>query len=220
MSDNERYFRDARTLMVDGQIRPNNIADDRVITAMRTIRRERFCPPAQMGRAYSDADLPLGHGRFMPAPLTIARLAQAAATQPGTRVLVVGANTGYGAAVLASGGATVVALEDDEALRAMAAEALAAEAADVLLLAGPLAAGAPAHAPYDVIVIEGAVDMLPAAFAAQLAPGGRLITILNDDGVGRLVVAEAVGGAFAHRTLADRNAPLLASFQRKAAFSF
>ncbi|HQT72717.1 MAG TPA: protein-L-isoaspartate(D-aspartate) O-methyltransferase [Acidiphilium sp.] len=220
MSDKEGYFRAARTMMVDGQIRPNNIADDRIIIAMRTIRRERFCPSAQANRAYADADLPLGGGRFMPAPLSVARLAYFAAVAPGARVLVVGANTGYCAAVLASCGAVVTALEEDAGLRAAAAEALAAEAPEVRLVGGALAAGAPAAAPFDVIVIEGMVDALPEGFAAQLAPGGRLVCVLREGGIGRLVVAEAVGGRFAHRAMADCNMPALAAFERKIAFSF
>lgn len=220
MSDDERFFRAARAQMVDGQIRPNNLPDDRIITALRTLRRERFCPPALAARAYADADLPLGNGRVMPAPLTIARLAYAAAPRRGERILVVGAGTGYGAAILADCGGSVLALEEDNALRAIAAQALAAEAPEVRLTGGPLAAGAPAHAPFDLIVIEGAVDFLPACFAAQLAPGGRLVTILRENGVGRIVRAEPAGGKFAHRALADANLPLLASFRHKPEFVF
>lgn len=220
MTDDERYFSDARMQMVDGQIRPNNLSDERIISAMRTIRRERFCPPALAGRAYADTDLSLGHGRVMPAPLTIARLAFYAAPRAGEKVLVVGANTGYGAAILASCGAHVFALEDDDALRAAAVDALGAEASEVRMLAGKLADGASAYAPFDLIVIEGAVDVLPAALAAQLAPGGRLVTILRENGVGRLIRAVPDGGGFAHHPVADCNTPLLAAFTRKPEFSF
>lgn len=220
MSDTERYFHAARAQMVEGQIRPNNLSDDKVITAMRTIRRERFCPPALAPRAYADIDLPLGNDRVMPAPLTIGRLAYFATPRTGERILVVGAGTGYGAAILGSCGGIVFALEEDESLRARAEEALAAEAPEVKLIAGPLAEGAPAHAPFDLIVIEGAVDALPEQFAAQLAPKGRLVTVLCEDGVGRIVRAEASGGKFAYRALADCNTPLLPAFRRKHEFSF
>lgn len=220
MPESERYFHAARIQMVDGQIRPNDVPDERVITAMRTIRRERFCPPALAARAYTDIDLPLGGGRVMPAPLTIARLARYAAPRTGEGVLVVGAGTGYGAAVLASCGGDVIALEEEASLRAIAEPALATEAPDVRVLAGRLTDGAPAHAPFDLIVIEGAVETLPSQMASQLSPEGRMIAILRDGGVGRIVRAEVSGGNFAYRALADCNTALLPAFQRKLEFSF
>lgn len=220
MTDNERYFSAARMQMVDGQIRPNNLSDERIIAAMRTIRRERFCPAGLAGQAYADRDLPLGGGRVMPAPLTIARLVYHAAPRVGEKVLVIGANTGYGAAIIGSCGAEVFALEADEGIRAIAKEALLAEAPEIRLLSGPLSRGAPDHAPFALIIIEGAVDSLPGSLADQLAPGGRLITILREDGVGRVVRAEPGGSGFAHRAVVDCNSPLLAEFQRKPEFNF
>ncbi|HEX7391154.1 MAG TPA: protein-L-isoaspartate O-methyltransferase [Acidiphilium sp.] len=220
MPDTDSRFRAARALMVDCQIRPNNVIDERIVTAMRTLRRERFVPPALASRAYADTELPLGGGRVLPTPLTIGRLAQLAAPRPGERVLVIGAGTGYGAAVIASCGATVFALEDDPALRAIAAQALSAEAPEVLLVAGDPVQGNPKHAPYDLIVIEGGVEVLPDALAARLAPGGRLIAVLYERGVGRIVRAEPSGAGFAHRSLGDCNASLLPAFRRKPEFVF
>ncbi|MHB1303585.1 MAG: protein-L-isoaspartate O-methyltransferase family protein [Acidiphilium sp.] len=220
MTDHERYFRAARALMVDGQVRPNNVVEDRIVSAMRTLRRERFCPPGHALRAYADADLELDNGRAMPSPLTIGRLVQAAALRSGERALVIGANTGYGAAVLAGSGAIVFALEEDAALRAIAERALGAEAPEVRLLAGPLTAGARTHAPFDLILIEGMIDVLPDGLIPQLSPKGRLIAVLRERGIGRIVRAEASGGRFAHRALGDCAAPVLPAFRRKPEFVF
>ena len=220
MPDNESYFRAARALMVDCQVRPNNVIDDRIVTAMRMLRRERFVPAALATRAYADTELKLEGGRVIPSPLTIGKLAHFAGTSPGERVLVIGAGTGYGAAVLASCGGMVVALEDDPGLRAIATQALSAEAPEVLLVAGPLAEGAPKYAPFDLIVIEGGVEFLPASLAAQLAPDGRLIAVLYERGLGRIVRAEASESGFAHRAVADCNASLLPAFRRKPEFAF
>lgn len=220
MKEKELNFRTSRALMVDRQVRPNNIVDDRIIIAMRTLARERFVPPSLVAQAYSDAELPLGDGRVMPSPLTIGKLAQSAELRPGERVLVIGANTGYGAAVLSSCGGVVVALESSASLRAIAASALAAEAQDVRLIGGSLANGAPQHTRFDLIVIEGAIERLPPALAGQLTDNGRLIAVMRQRGVGRLIRAEPSGAGFAHRVLADCNAALLPEFAAAPAFAF
>lgn len=206
--------------MVDCQVRPNNINDERIITAMRSLRRERFVPAPLATLAYAETEIALGNGRAMPAPLTVARLAHFAAVRPGDRVLVIAANTGYGAALLACCGAVVVALEPEPGLRAIAADALAAEGIDLRIVAGPLTEGAPQYGPYDIIVIEGAVDHLPASLAARLTDTGRVITILRQRGVGRLVRAEPSGGGFAHKSLNDCYASPLAAFSPAPAFTF
>ncbi|MDD2876157.1 MAG: protein-L-isoaspartate O-methyltransferase [Acidiphilium sp.] len=220
MKEKDHNYSAARALMVDGQVRPNNIVDERIIAAMRGLRRERFVPPTQAGRAYTDAELPLGRGRVMPSPLTIGKLAAFAAVRPGERVLVIGANTGYGAAVLASCGGEVFALESDADLRAIATGALAAEAPEVRLLAGRLTDGVPQLAPFDLIVIEGAIDTLPAALASQLTQTGRLIAIVRQRGVGRIIRAEPSGNGFAQRILADCHASLLPDFSPEPEFTF
>src|ERR1700721_1328189 len=93
------YFADARNHMVDSQIRPNRVTDPRILSAMRRLPRERFLPPAAVALAYADEDVPLGGGRFLMEPMVLARLLQAAALRDNERVLVVGAGTGYAAAV-------------------------------------------------------------------------------------------------------------------------
>ncbi|MGC8531058.1 MAG: protein-L-isoaspartate O-methyltransferase family protein [Acidiphilium sp.] len=221
MTEQKTDFTTARTLMVDRQIRPNDIVEPHLIAAFRTIPRENFLPAPLASRAYIDADIPLPEGRALLAPLTIGRLLRACAPQPGLAVLVIGAGTGYMAALLAQCGCRVTALESSAALHAIAAPALAKHAPAVRLLSGDLANGDPDGAPYDRIILEGQVATLPESLAAQLSATGRLISILRVRGLGRVIIAEAVtGGGFAHRTIADCAAPFLPGFTPKAEFVF
>jgi protein-L-isoaspartate(D-aspartate) O-methyltransferase len=151
MSTETDLFADARSRMVDSQIRPNRVTDPRILAAMRRLPRERFLPPAAVPLAYSDEDVPFGNGRYLMEPMVFARLLQAAMLRDQERVLAVAAGTGYGAAVLAACGCRVVALEEDPALLAIAGAVLPEFAPGVTLVSGSLAAGWPSHAPYDLI---------------------------------------------------------------------
>src|SRR5262249_14773755 len=155
--DQAQAFVEARNRMVDSQVRPNKVIDPRIIAAMRRMPRERFLPSCLAPLAYADEDVPLGDGRVLIEPAVIARLVQLTAIAAGERALVVAAGTGYGAALLAACGARVTALEDSTSLQSIARTVLAELAPSVSLVTGPLAAGWPAGAPYDVILIEGAV---------------------------------------------------------------
>ena len=137
----------ARDHMVDGQVRPNKVIDPRIIRAMRAIPRERFVPPHLASLAYADEDVPFARGRALMEPMVIARLAQLARVREGERVLVVGAGPGYGAALLAACGGRVTALEEDEALLAVARQTLQEFAPGAVLVEGPLAAGQPGGEP-------------------------------------------------------------------------
>lgn len=215
-------FADARTRMVDSQLRPNKVSDPRILAAMRALPREQFLPPALAPLAYSDDDIPLGGGRFMMEPMVLARLVQLAAPEAGARALVVAAGTGYGAAVLAACGARVTALESDPALRAIAARALMAEAPGVELVAGPLAAGWPAGAPYDLILIEGAVAEIPPSLGGQLrADGGRLVTVHRSSGQGgQAILAEPTPLGLRSRPMFDCAVPPIPELWPKPGFVF
>ena len=236
-------FTTARQLMVDGQLRPTKVNDPRVLEAMRRLPRERFLPPAAASLAYIDEDVPLPGGRALMEPLVLARLIQLAAPRAGERALVIGAGTGYGAAVLAATGASVVALEEDKTLLALARGALAALAPSVVLAEGPLAAGWPSGAPWDLIFIEGAVPAVPAAIAEQLrAEAGRLVTVLAPSGlapsglapsglaapgsasaghgIGRAVLAERTPAGLAMRPAFDCATPMLPAFRPAPSFVF
>ena len=186
-------FATARNRMVDSQIRPNKVTDPRIIAAMRHLPRERFLPPQLAPLAYADEDVPLGEGRVLMEPAVIARLVQLTSIATGERALVVAAGTGYGAALLAACGARVTALEESASLQALARPVLAELAPSVSLVAGPLAAGWLPGAPYDVILIEGAVrDIMPAVAAQLHRQTGRLVAVLTGGaGICQAVLAEA-----------------------------
>lgn len=172
-------FAAQRQTMVDSQLKTVGVTDAAVLAAFAEIPREAFLPSTLAALAQADAAHEVAPGRHLLAPLALALLLQHAAVRAGERVLVVGSASGYSAAVLAHMGAKVTALESDAALIAMA------EAAGVSSVSGTLAEGWPAAAPYDLILFEGAIAVVPHAIAAQLAPGGRIAAVLRQSGVGR-----------------------------------
>ena len=216
----------ARNLMVDGQVRPNKVTNPRIIEAMRVLPRERFVPAGAKSLAYADEDVPLGGERVLMEPMLIARLLQIADMLAGERVLVLGAGCGYGAALAAACGAIVVALESDAELGARTQVLLGELAPSVTVMVGPLAAGCPAQAPFDVVLVDGAFEELPPAVLSQLRrPGGRLVGI--QVGAGRTsqgVLGEVAGpaghDAVALRPVFDAASPALPELRRAAAFVF
>lgn len=222
MTPDAQAFAAARNHMVDSQVRPNKVTDPRITAAMRRLPRERFLPPAMASRAYVDEDVPLGNGRVLIEPMVIARLVQLAAISPGERALVVAAGTGYGAALLAACGARVTALEEDTSLLAIARAALSELAPSVSLVTGPLAAGWPPGAPYDVILLEGAVREVPAALGEQLLKeAGRLVAVIATGSVGgQAVLAEATMAGLRTQPMFDCATPLIPSLLPQPGFAF
>jgi protein-L-isoaspartate(D-aspartate) O-methyltransferase len=222
MDQAEPDFAAARDCMVDSQVRPNKVYDSRVLAAMRRIPREVFLPADKLACAYLDDDVKLPGGRVLIEPMVIARLLQACAVVAGENALVVAAGTGYGAALLAACGAKVTALEDSAELLAIARPALAAWAPGVALVTGPLGAGWAGGAPYDLILVDGAVGSFPPALAQQLRPrSGRVVGVLRDRaGTGHAVVAEATPAGLRPRPLFDCNVPLIPALAPAAAFVF
>jgi len=214
-------FAVARQKMVDGQIRPNKVTDPRIIAAMREIPRERFLPDRLAALAYADEDVPLPGGRFLMEPMVLARLVQLLVLAEGSKVLVVGAGAGYGAALCARCGANVAALEDDPDLIARARAVLPQIAPGVTLVEGPLTAGWPAGAPYDAILVEGALPEVPEALSGQLAEGGRLATVIEGTSrMGRAVLGRRVAGSFSVLPQFDAATPALPAFAPAPAFTF
>lgn len=222
MATQADLFADARTCMVDSQIRPNRVTDPRILSAMRRLPRERFLPPNVLSLAYADQDVPLGNGRFMMEPMVFAKMLQAADLSENERVLIVGAATGYGAAVLAACGCRVTALEEDPSLLALAAAILPIEAPGVTLVSGPLAAGWSANAPYDLILIEGAIPEIPPALTAQAhRETGRILAAIQAPGrITQAVLAEATGFGLGLSTLFDCATPPIPSLRKAPAFAF
>jgi len=193
-------FAGARKWMVDGQLRPNKVTDPRIISAMLDLPRHRFVPADMVARAHADEDTPLGNGRVLMQPMSLARLFQLAELRTGEAVLLVGSGTGYGAAVLARMGGRVTALESDPTLATVAREVLgelSLSPGSVQLVEGPLAAGHAEGAPYDVIVIQGEVPAIPPALVEQLPEGGRLVAVRRlPNEVGIAVLGRRIGGTF------------------------
>lgn len=215
----------ARRHMVDGQLRPNKVTDPRLIAAMLDLPRERFLPAGLATRAYADEDVRLPGGRVMAEPMLIARLLQLLGLRDGDRLLVIGAGTGYGAAVAAQCGARVTALEEDAALLAIARRALAGllPVGAVTLVEAGLAAGHAGGGPYDAILIEGEVPAIPAALSDQLAEGGRLVAVQAAQGRGtasRAVLGRRAGGSFSVTDAFDCATLPLPAFQPVPGFVF
>jgi protein-L-isoaspartate(D-aspartate) O-methyltransferase len=215
-------FAAARINMVESQLRTNKVADEAVLDAFLMVPRERFVPVAFHDTAYLDDDLPLGNGRALLEPMVLARLLAAAKIRGTDKVLDIGCASGYSAAILARIAGSVVAVEEDKALAEQARARLAELGVrHVAVIEGPLARGHAAGAPYDVIVIEGALAAVPEALAAQLAEGGRLVGVVKAGaGVGRATLMNRVQGVLSRRPLFDAAAPLLPGFAPAPSFVF
>ncbi|HTV44626.1 MAG TPA: protein-L-isoaspartate O-methyltransferase [Stellaceae bacterium] len=208
--------------MIDSQLRPNKVSDERVLAAFERIRRELFVAEHLRSVAYIDEDLPLGRGRYLMEPMVCGRLLQAAAPGRGDAALVVGAGPGYEAALLSLLARSVVAVEADAELARCARSALVDHhIASVKVVETPLAEGHRPGAPYDVILFGGAIAELPAAIVAQLAEGGRLVAVVKTGGgVGRATLATRTGGVLGSRVIFDAATPLLPGFRPEPAFTF
>ena len=212
----------ARLNMVENQLRPNRIEDRALLDAMLNVPRERFVPKALAGVAYADEDLRLPDGSYLIEPLALARLIQGAQVGREDVVLVLGCATGYAAAVLARLAATVILLVPDEASAARLEPLLDELGADnvVVIAGGDPTAGHPRQAPFDVILLTGSVDTMPAALLEQIGEGGRLVAVVADGRVGRGVLFTRLHGVVGRRTLFDAQIPRLAGVSREAEFAF
>lgn len=190
-------FQAARRAMVDSQLRPQAVNDPLVVSAMATVPREAFVPDESKSFAYMDRLLPAGEGRFLSPPVTLGRLLTELEPRPAEKALVIGTAPGYAAAVLRNMGLEV--REHGE---------------------GDLTAGNRDGAPYDLILIDGAVEVLPDSVTRQLRDDGRLGACLVEDGVQRLVIGTRSGDSFGFRTFADSPAAPLPGFEKPEAFTF
>jgi protein-L-isoaspartate(D-aspartate) O-methyltransferase len=219
-------FTAARLNMVESQVRPNGITDRRIIAAMEDVPREMFVPERFRAVAYVDEDVPLAPAEEKQGPrvlieaMTFARLLQHAEIKPEDRVLVVGAGTGYGAAVIARIAAHVVALESDPGLVSEARERLVG-LRSVVVVEGWLPAGAMAQQPFNVIVLEGRAEEVPQSLLSQLAEGGRLVAVVGETVLARAKVFSKAGQTIAVRDAFDASVAALPGFgKKKPAFVF
>jgi protein-L-isoaspartate(D-aspartate) O-methyltransferase len=214
----EHNFEHMRKAMVASQLRTTGTNDPAVLAAMGEVPRERFVPADRAALSYADALVPLGGGRELNNPMALGRLLTEASPRKGERALVIGAGTGYAAAVLSRLVGPVIAVEDDPALAAAAREAL--QGYDVTLIEGPMTQGHGSHAPYDLILIDGAVEFVPQALIGQLADRGRLASGIVEDGVTRLALGRKAGEGFGMAAFTDAAAAILPGFKKPRAFTF
>lgn len=220
-------FLTARQKMVDGQVRPSDVTDIRIIDAMLEVPREAFVPENQRAMAYLDLDLAVSGGaatkRFLIKPVVMAKMLQAAGIGDTDNVLVVGCATGYAAAVTARLAGLTTATESDSALVAKARDVLAGLGsgfANVTVQAAEAAEGYPANAPYDVIVLDGATEILPDRLFGQLKEGGRLVGVFATSKPPRATIVTRSHGDFGHRALFDATVPVLPGLERRPEFVF
>lgn len=209
-------FAAMRAAMVASQLRPNGVTGLALLEAMGRVPRESFVPEARRVIAYTDRAIPLGNGRALNPPMTTALLLNAADIGADSRVLIVGAATGYATALASSMASYVVGIECDPTMVALAA----ANVPTARIIESDLETGVPVHGPYDAIVIDGAVEFVPDALIAQLAPGGRLTTALVEGNVTRLAVGRRGGTGFALAAFVDAEAVVLPGFVRPREFVF
>jgi protein-L-isoaspartate(D-aspartate) O-methyltransferase len=211
--------------MVDGQVRPSDVTDSRIIDAMLAVPREAFVPQSQRALAYLDLDLDVSEGgpakRFLIKPLVISKMLQAADIKDTDNVLVAGCATGYTAALVAKLAGRVTATESDPALAAKAKDVMAELGlGNVTFRAAAAAEGDPANAPYDVIVLDGATEITPDRLYRQLRDGGRLVGVFAMTQPQRAVIVTRSHGDFGNRALFDAAVPVLPGLERPAAFVF
>jgi protein-L-isoaspartate(D-aspartate) O-methyltransferase len=215
-------FSTARLNMVESQIRTNKVTDERILDALETIPRESYVPENRRGVCYIDEDLAIGGGRHLMEPMVLARLLQEARIGSQDVVLDVGCATGYSCAVLARLGATVVGVECDKELADGANKILSEQGIDnAVVIQDPLGDGYPKQAPYNVIVLEGAVSEVPKTIQDQLADGGRLVAVIRKgEGMGRAILMQRNGEVVSSRVLFDAATPFLPGFELKEQFVF
>lgn len=218
-----------RKSMILGQLYTNDITDKRILQTMADIPREPFLPEGLRGAAYVDDNLEVSPGRFLMAPLTFAKLLDLAEITPECRVLSIGCMTGYSAAILSRLASHVVAIDTDAAAIAQARDhmtrlGLTNVNAQVV---GNMSEGYAMSAPYNVIVIQGAINFISETLGSQLAVGGRLVTIRNimtradeKTGLGKGLLVSRIDHKLQYREHFDASCPVLPGFEKPAGFQF
>ena len=217
-------FTALRTKMVDGQLRTTDVTDLAILDAFLAVPREDFVPAKLRPLAYIDEDIEIfpgfdGDARYLMEPSPFARLVQAAEITPSDLVLDVGCATGYAASVLAHLCANVVALEQDAGLAASARTTLAPQST-ISVVSGPLSDGWAKAGPYDVIVVEGSIEVAPHALCRQLKDGGRLVCVLGSGPAAKAMLYRRSGDDVGGRPVFDAAAALLPGFAKAAGFAF
>lgn len=214
-------FQAAREAMVDCQVRPSDVTKYAIIDALLRTPREVYVPAEKQAVAYVGEHIAVSPNRVILDPRTFAKMLDAVSIRADELVLDVACGTGYSTAVIASLAQAVVALEDDANLANTASETLAAQDVDnAIVVNALLSSGAAKHGPYDVIVVEGAIEEFSAPLAAQLKDGGRVVAIFTDGAMGQCRIGTKSGDKITWRSDFDATAPLLEGFTKPKTFSF
>ncbi|HEU0118758.1 MAG TPA: protein-L-isoaspartate O-methyltransferase [Alphaproteobacteria bacterium] len=220
-------FEAARNNMIESQLRPNKVRDERILSAMGSLPREMFVPSSVASIAYIDEDVQIAGGRYLLEPMVLARLIEEAGVKSTDRVLDIGMASGYSTVVLASMAQEVIGVEADSVLQKQATANLASLGINnARAVLGPLAEGYAGKAPYDVIIINGGAEQIPTALFDQLAEGGRLMAVVREYGpaqaahTGEARLYEKIHGNISHRVVFDANVKLLAEFAAPPKFKF
>lgn len=209
-----------RTLMVDTQVRPSDVTKFPIIDAMLSVPREKFVPRDKREAAYVGENIDLGGGRVVLEPRTLAKILDALDIAGDEMVLDIGAGLGYSSAVIARMAEAVIAVEEDESLASEAESQLSEIGADnVAIHQGPLSEGAATHGPYDVIVLQGAVEHLPETLLAQLKEGGRIACLFMEGALGVVRIGYKIDGEISWRFSFNAGAPVLPGFERHRSFT-
>ena len=207
--------------MIESQLQPNNLTDERIIAAIQKIGREKYVPAALKDAAYIDEDIPVAEGRYLMEPVSFARLVQAAELLETDIVLDIACATGYSSAILGSLCRTVVGVEENQELARQAEQNLITDKiANANIFVSTHASGYAEQAPYNVIFIQGAVEKVPQELFEQLSEAGRLLGIVRNGVVGHAHVYKKINNVITDRILFDVSVPMLPGFESKSKFIF
>jgi protein-L-isoaspartate(D-aspartate) O-methyltransferase len=213
-------FSTRRTMMVDTQVRPSDVTKFPIIEAMLAIPREAYVPVAAREAAYMGENLTIGAGRVMLEPRTLAKMLDALDIRPSDVVLDIGCGLGYSTAVIARFADAVVAVEDDADMAAQAQTLLAAQGVDnAAVIQCDLALGSSKHGPYDVMTVQGGVEVVPEALLAQLKEGGRIACVFMEAALGVVRIGYKIDGKVTWRFGFNAGAPVLAGFTAGRVFA-
>ena len=212
-------FSTRRMVMVDTQVRPSDVTKFPIIDAMLTVPREAYMPASLREAAYLGDNVDIGGGRVVLEARTLAKLLDALDIRPTDLVMDLGCGLGYSTAVIARLAETVVAVEEDAGLAAEAQRTLGTTGVDnAAVIHGPLAAGAAKHGPYDIITVQGAAEVVPAAILAQLKDGGRIGCLFMEGALGVARIGYKSDGRVTWRFAFNASAPVLPGFTAVRAF--
>ena len=214
-------YQAARIAMVDGQVRPSDVTLYPIIDAMLQVPREAYVPHDMRPLAYVGKHIDLENGGVVLAPRILAKILESLDIKPDEMVLDIGVGLGYSSAVIARLAEAVIAVEENAELASVAETTLSEQSADnAVVHVGPLVEGAAEHGPYDVIVVEGGVQVLPDSLLSQLKVGGRIAAIFMDGPSGQCRIGVRTSAGISWDAVFDATAPVLSGFAAKKTFSF